>query len=207
VLGEAAPYTQFTAATSGSRADTGNFPRVETRPATDLHAEPTRILSRSQVSSPAERPELPEFPPLGELSTQILDRGRLHEQPTAIKAIPVDPRHPAGEEPGDLHAQQTQILKRPDGAPPAPAPLAALDTRIIVGDADTGQPTELHGSIDTERHPRVSLDEDGTDVTTERAPEPKPADAAARQPRGFGESEESTAVPLGDEDVDPDSDA
>jgi serine/threonine-protein kinase len=138
-LGDNAPYTQFTAATGGSRADTGNFPRVEKRPPTDLHAEETRILTRNQAAPAAETASVrPERAPLSELSTRILDRGggehgraggdhgrgggehgrgggELHEAPTQLKTLP------------DLHVQPTQILELPERKP-----LAELETRILV---------------------------------------------------------------------------
>jgi hypothetical protein len=179
-LGNDAPYTKFTAAIGGSRADTGNFPRMERRQPTDLHAEETRILTRNQ-ESPLTRPlhggvggggggGEPEKPPLAEMSTQILDRSQpgLHELPTGPKDLP------------DLHAQNTQILMKPPERPrpptPKPAPelpeLHGLETKIIVRDVDTRAPTtvgDLSGMIDD--GPLVQLDDDLIGATTERAPE------------------------------------
>jgi hypothetical protein len=177
-LGNDAPYTKFTAAIGGSRADTGNFPRMEQRQPTDLHAEETRILTRNS-DSPHTRPlhgSGPEKPPLAEQSTQILDRGQpgLHELPTGPKDLP------------DLHAQNTQILMKPERPrPPTPKPmpkpapelpelpeLHGLETKIIVRDVDTRAPTtvgDLSGVIDD--GPLVQLDDDLIGATTERAPE------------------------------------
>jgi serine/threonine-protein kinase len=166
-LGNDAPYTQFTAATGGSRADTGNFPRVEKRQPTDLHAEQTRILTRNQPVPPGE---MPERPPLHELSTQILDRNQvvrpgLHEAETQLKPL------------ADLHVQPTQILSMPARPPvarpaapeheqPERAPLSELQTKIIVREEDLREPSE-----DTRAPTLVPLDEDASNVTTGRAPD------------------------------------
>jgi serine/threonine-protein kinase len=208
-LGDDAPYTQFTAATDGSRADTGNFPRVEKRPPTDLHAEQTRILTRNQPAPPGE------LPSLHNLATQILDRAQvlppgLHEAPTQLKALP------------ELHAQPTQILsvpaERPRAPEPQPAaprePLSELQTKIIVREEDLRPPSE-----DTQNPTLVPLDRDGSNETTGRAPErarrdtmPQTAvrEEAAREdsaPEDFVDGEESTTgnstVPLSDEDLEP----
>ncbi|HWE30551.1 MAG TPA: serine/threonine-protein kinase, partial [Polyangia bacterium] len=158
-LGDDAPYTQFTAATGGSHSDTGNFPRVEKRQPTDLHAEETRILTRSQPLAPggSDGALLPERPPLHELSTQILDRGApvaparpgLHEAATELKALP------------DLHVQPTQILN----VTPERKPLSELQTKIIVREEDLRPPSE-----DTQAPTLVPLDRDGSGATTDRAP-------------------------------------
>jgi serine/threonine-protein kinase len=203
-LGDDAPYTQFTAATdgSGSRADTGNFPRVEKRQPTDLHAEQTRILTRNQPVPPGE---LPERPPLSELSTQILDRNAparqpgLHEAQTQLKPLP------------DLHVQPTQILKLPERPP-----LSSLQTKIIVREEDLREPQE-----DTRAPTLVPLDQDGSSVTTDRAPERPRRDtlpqgavhehAHAPAPAGdFDDGEEDSTtgntLPLSDEDLEPGTD-
>ena len=208
-LGDDAPYTQFTAATDGSRADTGNFPRVEKRPPTDLHAEQTRILTRNQPAPPGE------LPSLHNLATQILDRAQvlppgLHEAPTQLKSLP------------ELHAQPTQILsvpaERPRAPEPQPAaprePLSELQTKINVREEDLRPPSE-----DTQNPTLVPLDRDGSKETTGRAPErarrdtmPQTAvrEEAAREdsaPEDFVDGEESTTgnstVPLSDEDLEP----
>ncbi len=215
-LGADAPYTQFTAATGGSAAGTGHFPRVETRARADLHAEQTRILTRNQPVPEGETgPVRPERPPLSELSTQILDRSMapsppgLHEMKTQIKAMP------------DLHSQKTQILSLMPERPP----LSDQQTKIIVREEDLRPPSE-----DTQAPTLVKLDEEptGAGTTTERAPERPRRDTlpslddsvivdeeATRAGHGnsvgggdrtFDESEESTTgstLPLSDEDLEP----
>ncbi|HEX9101356.1 MAG TPA: protein kinase [Polyangia bacterium] len=214
-LGDDAPYTQFTAAIEGSRAGTGNFPRVEKRPPTDLHAEQTRILTRNQPLPNGEAaPLLPERPPLSELSTQILDRSgaprppsALHEAQTQIKALP------------DLHVQPTQILNVPQRPspqherPPEREPLSELQTKIIVREEDLAPPSQE----DTQAPTLVPLDKDGSSVITERAPErPRrdtlPSTPAVREeaaPSEFVDGEESTTgntLPLSDDDLEPSTD-
>jgi eukaryotic-like serine/threonine-protein kinase len=191
-LEEDAPYTQFTAATDGSRAGTGNFPRVEVRAPTDLHAQETRILTRNHAA-PAEE-ALPKRPPLPELSTQILDRNRpglheLHDLPTGPKSLP------------DLHALETQILNAP--AQKELPPLHSLETKIIVRDVDTQAPT------------LVPLEKDASGATTEPTPEgakhdtnPSVIVAEEGAPTEFVEGEDSiTSVPLRDDDLEPGTDA
>ena len=134
------------ASRAASASGTGNFPRVEQRPPTDLHAEQTRILTRNQpvpVPEGETGPVQPERPPLSELSTQILDRAAmatppperpgLHELQTQIKALP------------DLHAQKTQILSLPRGGRRPAAerkPLSDLQTKIIVREEDLMPPRQ-----------------------------------------------------------------
>jgi serine/threonine-protein kinase len=159
-LGADAPYTHFTAATHGSRSTTGNFPRVHEVPPNDLHAEPTRILSRSH--------EALARPPLHELATQILDprSSSFHDLPTQPKALP------------ELHRLETQIKFRPDlpssDLPPSELPpsdlpelppLTQLPTHIIQrSEVDTRAGTisrdEPERVVETERQPLVELDED-----------------------------------------------
>jgi serine/threonine-protein kinase len=200
-LGDDAPYTQFTAAAAGgSASDTGNFPRVEHRQPTDLHAEQTRILTRNQPVPQGETgPVMPERPPLHELSTQILDRGApparpgLHEAPTALKALP------------DLHVQPTQILT----VSPERKPLSELQTKIIVRDEDL-QPRDE----DTQAPTLVPLDKDGSMVTTDRSPserirrDTQPSARVVVDPHAaeFNDGEESTTgttLPLDDDDLEP----
>jgi eukaryotic-like serine/threonine-protein kinase len=200
-LGDDAPYTQFTAAAAGgSASDTGNFPRVEHRQPTDLHAEQTRILTRNQPVPEGETgPVMPERPPLHELSTQILDRGAaparpgLHEAPTELKALP------------DLHVQPTQILK----VPRERQPLSDLQTKIIVREEDLYPRDE-----DTQAPTLVPLDEDGSMVTTDRAPsqrirrDTQPSARVVVDPHAaeFNDGEESTTgttLPLDDDDLEP----
>ena len=208
-LGDDAPYTQFTAAAvGGSASDTGNFPRVENRQPTDLHAQNTRILTRNQQAPPGETgPMMPERPPLSELSTQILDRNGpskasrpgLHEAQTELKALP------------DLHAQPTQILS----LPPERQPLSQLQTKIIVRQEDLVPPDE-----DTQAPTLVPLDKDGSGLTTDRAP-PAPRQRRDTQPSErvvvneeatrpeFDDHEESTTgntLPLSEEDLEPGTD-
>ncbi|MDB4969634.1 MAG: serine/threonine protein kinase [Myxococcales bacterium] len=213
-LGNDAPYTKFTAAIGGSRADTGNFPRIEQRPPTDLHAEHTRILTRNQ-SSPTTRPlqgsASPELAPLAEQSTRILDRSPpgIHELPTGPKHLP------------DLHEQNTQIRlapERPPAPPQSPAndelpELHGLETKIIVRDIDTRAPTtvgDLANAFDDA--PLVQFEDDQTGATTERSPdrprrdtEPVPQLHLPREPNApnqFADGEETTtSVPLSDEDL------
>jgi serine/threonine-protein kinase len=228
-LGADAPYTQFTAATGGSAAGTGHFPRVETRPRADLHAEQTRILTRNQPVPQGEtRPLTPERPPLSELSTQILDRSMapparpgLHEAETQMKALP------------DLHAANTQILSLPPERQLerqlVREPLSQQQTKIIVREEDLRPPSDE----DTQAPTLVKLDEDptGAGTTTERAPERRRRDTlpslddsvivdeeATRAGGGgdegsgartFDESEESTTgstLPLSDDDLEPGTD-
>ena len=199
VLGDDAPYTNFTAAIGGSRADTGNFPRVETRQPTDLHAEQTRILTRnSPVPQGETGPLMPERPPLHELSTQILDRGAsrpptpggLHEAQTQLKPLP------------DLHVQPTQILNIGERKP-----LGELQTKIIVREEDLREPAE-----DTQAPTLVPLDQDGSGATTDLAPERPRRDTQPSvivQNPDFAHEEESTTggtVPLSDEDLEPGTD-
>jgi eukaryotic-like serine/threonine-protein kinase len=206
-LGNDAPYTNFTAATGGSRADTGNFPRVEKRQPTDLHAEETRILTRSSAVPEGETgPVMPERPPLSELSTQIIDRGLhpplpdLHAQQTQIKALP------------DLHAQQTHIKPLPDlHVQPTKIlhvgserpPLSELQTKIIVREEDLREPQE-----DTQAPTLVPLDQDGSIGTTERAPRPRhdTHPSVIVQNPDFADGEEPTTggtLPLDDDDLEP----
>ncbi|MGZ3444023.1 MAG: serine/threonine protein kinase, partial [Polyangia bacterium] len=198
-LGDGAPYTNFTAAIGGSRADTGNFPRVEKRQPTDLHAEQTRILTHnSPVPQGETGPIMPERPPLHELSTQILDRGAsrpatppgLHEAETQLKPLP------------DLHVQPTQILNVGERKP-----LSELQTKIIVREDYLRAPDE-----DTQAPTLVPLDQDGTGATTERGAERPRRDTQPSvivQNPDFAEGEESTtgtSVPLSDEDLEPGTD-
>ena len=197
-LGDNAPYTQFTAATGGSRADTGNFPRVEKRQPTDLHAEQTRILTRNQAVPEGETgPVMPERPPLHELSTQILDRGApartdrpgLHEAETQLKALP------------DLHVQPTQILRVDERRP-----LSELQTKIIVREEDLRE--------DSRVPTLVPLDRDGSGATTERGRERPQRDtqpsmsvivreeAAPAEPMGE-DSTTGNTLPLSDDDLEP----
>jgi eukaryotic-like serine/threonine-protein kinase len=209
-LGDDAPYTQFTAATGGSRADTGNFPRVEKRQPTDLHAEDTRILTRNQPVLDGENAPMPERPPLHELSTQILDRNAppapparpgLHEAQTELKPLP------------DLHVQPTQILSMP----PERKPLSQLQTKIIVREEDLRPPGE-----DTRAPTLVPLDKDGSGLTTDRAPPPPERVRRDTQPSAqvivheeatrpeFADGEESTTgttLPLSDDDLEPGTDS
>src|SRR5262249_19121836 len=97
-LPQDAPYTKFTAATSGARGSTGHFSAGDS-PA-DLPAEPTRILPRNRSIRPdppltnatlVQPDDAGEPAPLSELATQILDpsRPRLHELPTGPRvALP-----------------------------------------------------------------------------------------------------------------------
>jgi eukaryotic-like serine/threonine-protein kinase len=212
-LGSDAPYTKFTAAIESSRAGTHNFPRVEHKPSGDLHAEPTRILTRNQpVPTAGAGPEERDRPPLAELSTQILDRSRpgLHEQSTMLKAMP------------DLHAQPTQLIHLDDKKPLPP--LHSLETKILVRDVDTRAPTMTAGpligvdgisDIETEPKPRVTeisdVDTKPKPRVTFDAPETKADPAVERKRRDtlptFDESDEEessvTSVPLKDDDLEP----
>jgi serine/threonine protein kinase len=201
VLGNDAPYTQFTAATGGSRADTGNFPRLDNRQPTDLHAEQTRILTRNQPVPEGETgPVMPERPPLHEQSTQILDRARhpgLHEAETQLKALP------------DLHVQPTQILNVGNrGAGDERKPLSELQTKIIVREDYLQGPDE-----DTQAPTLVPLDQDGSGTTVERGPERVRRDTQPSvivQNPDFADGEESTtgaSVPLSDDDLEPGTDS
>jgi serine/threonine protein kinase len=184
-LGENAPYTGFTAATiggggtGGSASGTGNFPRVEQRPPTDLHAEQTRILTRNQPVPQGETgPVQPPRPPLSELSTQILDRGAmaappperpgLHELQTQIKALP------------DLHSQNTQILSLPRGGgdqrQPERKPLSDLQTKIIVREEDLLPP----GQEDTQAPTMLKLEKLDEEAT---GPGAKTIERASERPR------------------------
>jgi serine/threonine protein kinase len=218
-LGADAPYTRFTAAVvDGSVAATGNFPRMHQQSPADLHAEPTRILTRNSAGAP-------ELPPLSAQETQILsERPRrpsspsLHEEATQLKQLPSPPP--------DLHAQNTQILALPELPP-----LSAQETRILSRDRiDTRAGTiereaaAIGGEIETDRQPLVRLDEDATgigDATARDDGGPTEADGAARRPRrdtlphgpahevahppshAPANEEESTSVPLADEDLEP----
>jgi serine/threonine-protein kinase len=149
VLGADAPYTRFTAATYGSRSPTGNFPRVDERELADLHAEPTRILTRNHQAPPS--------PPLSELATQILSArpAQFHDLPTQPKSLP------------ELHALETQIKLRPappDEDLPELPPLGQLETRILSRDqidtrAGTISRSDPEPASETERQPLVELDE------------------------------------------------
>jgi serine/threonine-protein kinase len=222
VLGSNAPYTKFTAAIGGSASGTGNFPRVERKPPTDLHSEQTRILTRNRPAAPSPTTTAPERAPLAELSTQILDRAKnpgLHQQATFLKPLP------------ELHALQTHILNIPERTPtPAPSaarpaelpPLHSLETKILVRDVDTRAPTTVgkpgpddSGAGTIERDPLVRLDdplvrldEDSTGGTTDRAPD-RPARDTQPVPKVEPDpAEESiTTVPLKDGDLEPGSDA
>jgi serine/threonine-protein kinase len=211
-LGHDAPYTKFTAA-GGSRASTGNFPRVDLQQSSpDLHAEPTRILTRSRGGA-ADMPEAELEPepsveaPLAEQSTQILDpaRPRLHELPTGPKQLPdlhaQETRLFDFAEPESLHAQETRILQRSalasDGGARREEATVVLDDRRgrRDDDVDTNAPTAVpEQSATTEPHPRVVLDDETPE--TETAP---PRERRDTRPSGFDESEDSTAVPLDDE--------
>jgi serine/threonine-protein kinase len=199
-LGDDAPYTKFTAAHDSSRADTGNFPRVERPAPTDLHAEDTRILTRNQ-------------PGIHELDTGPIrrDLGPLHEQSTMIKAAPLPELHaqptmikqaPAREALPDLHAQPTQILELPAER----KPLSELQTKIMPRPDDSRAPT------------LVPLDKDGTGATTDRAPaaerprrDTQPSvivhEELAQARKDFADNGEDsttgTSVPLSDDDLEP----
>jgi eukaryotic-like serine/threonine-protein kinase len=191
-LGADAPYTKFTAAHGSSRADTGNFPRVEQPQPTDLHAQDTRILTRSQ-------------PGLHEADTGPIgvrrELGPLHEQSTMIKAMPDLHGQPTQIKPmSDLHAQPTQILE----LPPERQPLSELQTKILPRPDDSRAPT------------LVPLDKDGTGATTDRSPPPErqrrdtqPSvivhEELAEAQRSFSDADESTStsVPLTDDDLEP----
>jgi serine/threonine-protein kinase len=185
-LGADAPYTQFTAATGGSREPTGNFPRMELAPTADLHAEPTRILDRAEEAAPSL--------PLTEQSTRILEVARpgLHELPTGPRALPE----------ADLHAQPTRIFDFAD----EDESLHAQETRILQRSAardeggDTNVPTMVSEDATgtTDRHPRVQYDDELAEMGAEPAPRER-RDTV----REFADGEESTAVPLGDDDAEP----
>ena len=209
-LGDDAPYTKFTAAVGGSRAATGNFPRVEPRTGTDLHAQPTRILTRNQPGAPAPGEEPP---PLAELSTQILHQVEpppgapgLHEQQTMIKSLP------------DLHALETRILQLPDRPPPPRAPepaadLHALQTQIlsrsdVLGDVAAPEGDEpARDGVTTDRMLRIDPESEAAAPEPERPRRDTLPSAALREdnaPGSFVDNEESTtSVPLSDEDLEP----
>jgi serine/threonine-protein kinase len=204
-LGSDAPYTRFTAATHGSRSPTGNFPRVEHATPPDLHAEPTRILTRNHQAQPS--------PPLGELATQILSpRPSFHDLPTQPKALP------------ELHRLETQIKPRPEAATPPELPelppLAALETHILPrAQVDTRAGTisrdEAERSPETERQPLVQLDEDElgiSDVTMRDVSEAAQTEVEAPEGRLRHDTERETGettrddsgpVPLSDDDLEP----
>jgi hypothetical protein len=198
-LGQDAPYTRFLAATGGSRSPTGKFPRVVKAAPPDLHAEPTRILTRNA------HPPQPLLPPLGEPAPQIKQPPQsLHELPTQPKSLP------------ELHELETQIKLRPGASPELPElpPLAALETQILTrNQVDTRAGTiSRDGDIpapETEPQPLVELDEDELGMGDATAKDGGPTAVEGTGSRLRHDTapqdavEDSGTVPLADEDLEP----